>query len=66
MKITRNEDIRQQLAERGLKIYELALICKVAPITMYGWMRTPLTDIQRKRITKALEEYDEKHDEVFT
>ncbi len=49
-----NEEIRKQIAAKGLKQYELAYKMGISKYSLNTWLQTPLTPEREKRILEAL------------
>ena len=51
-----NQDIRDYLKTRRIKLYEVANRIGVSEVTLIRWMRTPLTEAHRKKVIEAIHE----------
>lgn len=51
-----NKDIRQAISEAGLTQWQVAYELNVSAQTIYNWLRVPLDDDHRERITNAINE----------
>lgn len=56
-----NTDIRAEVKKRGLCYWQLAELLGVHVQTVNSWLRVPLSDERRKRITDALERFDSEN-----
>lgn len=52
----KNEDLRKQILEHGLKMYQVAEQIGIQSPTFSRWLQTDLTPDRRERITKAFNE----------
>lgn len=51
-----NKDIRDQIAQQGLKHWQVAEQIGITASTFTVWLRTPLTDERRQRTEKAIKQ----------
>lgn len=54
MKIKENEDIKNAMKEAGLYTWQLAERLGVSEMTIYRWLRTPLSDEKRQELLTAI------------
>ena len=50
-----NTDIRKRIDEAGLTHWQVAEQVGINHVTLSVWLRTELTDVQKKRIDEAIE-----------
>ena len=50
-----NNDIRKRIDEAGLTHWQVAEQVGINHVTFSVWLRTELTDVQKKRIDEAIE-----------
>ena len=55
----RNEEIRMELKESRLYLYELAMAAGISEPTVVRWLRTPLNDEHYGRLKHALDKLKE-------
>jgi hypothetical protein len=52
-----NLEVRQEIAKKRLKHYEVAQSLGISPYTLSVWLRTELSAEQKKKILKAIHDY---------
>ena len=50
-----NTDIRKRIDEAGLTHWQVAEQVGINHVTLSVWLRTELTDVQKKRVDEAIE-----------
>ena len=50
-----NQDVRKRIDKAGLTQWQVAEEVGINHVTMSVWLRTELTDVQKKRIDEAIE-----------
>ena len=50
-----NQDVRERIDKAGLTQWQVAEEVGINHVTMSVWLRTELTDAQKKRIDEAIE-----------
>lgn len=51
-----NQDIRLEISEAGLTQWQVAFKAGISAQTLSNWLRLPLSDNQKQRVTKAINE----------
>lgn len=55
-----NIEVRQLIAKKRLKFYEIAVEIGISSFTFSVWLRTPLNDDRKKRTLEAIERLTKK------
>ena len=61
-----NQDIRDYLKARRIKLYEVSDRIGISEVTLIRWMRTPLTAEHRHRVIKAIRQITAEIEEMRT
>lgn len=56
----RNQDIRQEIAKRRLRQYEVAQVLKISEFTLSRWLHSKLKPERREEILKAINKAAER------
>ncbi len=58
--MNKNQDIRQEIAKRRLRQYEVAQVLQISEFTLSRWLHSELEPERREKILKAINEAAEK------
>lgn len=61
-----NQDIRDYLKARRIKLYEVSDRIGISEVTLIRWMRTPLTAEHRRKVIAAIREITAEIEEMQT
>lgn len=56
----KNQDIRQEIAKRRLRQYEVAQVLQISEFTLSRWLHSKLEPERRERILKAIDKAAER------